>query len=55
MLIKCLPNLRNEQVATTGLIYDWILNTLKQYDTSFEQSLNGGEVTLVRFYFFNIF
>uniref|UniRef100_A0A914DC16 Uncharacterized protein n=1 Tax=Acrobeloides nanus TaxID=290746 RepID=A0A914DC16_9BILA len=48
MLIKCLPNLRNEQVATTGLTYDWILNTLKQYDTTFEQSLNEGEVTLIK-------
>jgi hypothetical protein len=50
MPVRCLPNLLNEQVTTTGLTHEWILNTLIKHDSSFDEAVNGGEVTLVRFF-----
>uniref|UniRef100_A0A914BXX2 CHK kinase-like domain-containing protein n=1 Tax=Acrobeloides nanus TaxID=290746 RepID=A0A914BXX2_9BILA len=50
MPVKCLPNLLNEQVSTTGLTYEWILTTLSKHDPTFDQILNGNEVTSITAY-----
>ena len=52
MQVKCLPELLNHHVSTTGLSYEWILNILETHDPTFNQILNGHVVTSVRIVFF---
>uniref|UniRef100_A0A914CDG5 CHK kinase-like domain-containing protein n=1 Tax=Acrobeloides nanus TaxID=290746 RepID=A0A914CDG5_9BILA len=47
MPVKCLPNLLNDQVSTTGLTHEWILTTLSKHDLTFDQTLSGNEVTSI--------
>ena len=52
---NCSAELLNEKVTTTGLTHEWILNILNKHDSTFEQTLNGNTVTLVRRYPFLYF
>jgi hypothetical protein len=52
MQVKCLSELLNHHVSTTGFSYEWILNILETHDPTFNQILNGHVVTLVRIVLF---
>ena len=49
MVVKCDPKLLNENVSTTGLTHEWILNQLDKHDPKFGKALNGNVVTEVNF------